>query len=330
MKDETVQAEPEVKSGPGTRLAAAREAAGKTATEIAERLNLRPAVIEAIDADDYQSLPSATFVRGYLRAYARDVGLPESEIMTAFEEYGDAKSASSNMQSFSRRTSNERSDSRVMWLTYLIVLVLIGFVVLWWWQKNQDQALRLQTMPQATEVSEALNQPSQPKNSTLAQPEPEIEPVSQTALEQMPAAELEPVTDESEAESSQAEQFAPPAQAEAEIIEANESEVGELSAPAENQTAQANSQPNDTQQGNVIIRLAFAKDCWIKVEDANGRVVAEGVKTPARDIEFAGVPPFNAIFGAPDAVTVEYQGKPYSFVVEDAGRPLRLTIPETE
>ena len=48
--------------------------------DIAANLNLSSEIIEALEAGDYSSLPEWTFVRGYLTAYARLLGVAESTV----------------------------------------------------------------------------------------------------------------------------------------------------------------------------------------------------------------------------------------------------------
>ena len=49
--------------------------------EIADNLNLSSEIIGALEAGDYSSLPEWTFVRGYLTAYARLLGVAEGTVV---------------------------------------------------------------------------------------------------------------------------------------------------------------------------------------------------------------------------------------------------------
>src|SRR5690554_3881501 len=72
---------PEPQATAGERLRKAREAAGLTVAEVAERQHLRPAVIKAIESGDYRQIDSELFLKGYVRTYAGQVGLdPDSVI----------------------------------------------------------------------------------------------------------------------------------------------------------------------------------------------------------------------------------------------------------
>ncbi len=143
MTDETEQVT--AVPSPGEMLAAARKSAGLTTKQIAERLNLKEQVIKAIEADAFEQLPNSTFVKGYLKNYAKLVQVSCQDVLHRYGEIAGAPVTNVNMQSFSKRTARERTNSRIMWLTYLIILILIGFVILWWWQKTQreDKLLEL-------------------------------------------------------------------------------------------------------------------------------------------------------------------------------------------
>jgi cytoskeleton protein RodZ len=73
----------------GARLAAAREARKLDIGRVARELKLDVAVIEALENDDSTALPAPIFVKGYLRSYARLVGLPEEELLRIFALQAD-------------------------------------------------------------------------------------------------------------------------------------------------------------------------------------------------------------------------------------------------
>ena len=64
----------------GQELAFAREEKGMSQEQIADILNLTLANVIALENDDYESLPGWTYVSGYLRAYARLLGLDSDSL----------------------------------------------------------------------------------------------------------------------------------------------------------------------------------------------------------------------------------------------------------
>ncbi len=66
---------PETEATIGGALRAAREAAGLTLADVAERTKVRPGILTDIEADDHDRLPALTYTLGFVKAYARTVGL---------------------------------------------------------------------------------------------------------------------------------------------------------------------------------------------------------------------------------------------------------------
>jgi cytoskeleton protein RodZ len=78
LEDEVVVAP---KRGSGSLLAAARKQQNKTVKEIAHELNLSVTQIRTIELDQSEGLPEPTYVRGYIRSYARLLGLNVDEVL---------------------------------------------------------------------------------------------------------------------------------------------------------------------------------------------------------------------------------------------------------
>jgi len=76
---------------PGIRLQTRRLKNEWSVEDVAADLNLRIEVIVALEADDYSKLPERTYVRGYLRAYARLLGIREEEVLDELPEIQRAR-----------------------------------------------------------------------------------------------------------------------------------------------------------------------------------------------------------------------------------------------
>lgn len=74
--------------GPGMRLQEARVKLGLSVEDVAQRLCLRTQVIESLESDHYGDFAGLVFTRGYLKAYARLVGLDAKNIMEIFNNLG--------------------------------------------------------------------------------------------------------------------------------------------------------------------------------------------------------------------------------------------------
>ena len=62
---------PQPAISPGQLLAERRQEWGLSVQEVAANLNLGIDTIEALESEDYGSLPGSTFVKGYMRSYAK-------------------------------------------------------------------------------------------------------------------------------------------------------------------------------------------------------------------------------------------------------------------
>ncbi len=80
----THESDSSTECGPGERLRAARETAGLSVAEVAEELQLLQSFVRALEQNSYERIRGDTFVRGYLRNYARLLGLDPQEIVDAY------------------------------------------------------------------------------------------------------------------------------------------------------------------------------------------------------------------------------------------------------
>ena len=74
----------------GTLLKNQREALGLTQKQISDRLKLRISLIQQIEENQFESDQVATFMRGYIRSYAKYVNLDEKVVLNALRHSGDA------------------------------------------------------------------------------------------------------------------------------------------------------------------------------------------------------------------------------------------------
>lgn len=70
----------------GARLRSARKARALTIEQVGERLHLEESMLRAIEDDRYEALGAPVFVRGYLKAYAGLLGLPEQSVLDAYRQ----------------------------------------------------------------------------------------------------------------------------------------------------------------------------------------------------------------------------------------------------
>lgn len=124
--------------GIGERLRAAREAMNLSEKEAAARMHLNVKFIEIMENEDFENGPPATFMRGYLRSYARMINISQKEINDAIEELGMNVPSATSLSPTMQTLPTISLDRYVRFITYLIVFVLIALVGIWWSSRTND------------------------------------------------------------------------------------------------------------------------------------------------------------------------------------------------
>jgi len=76
----------------GVRLFEARIKKGCTLEEVSKATKIRLSFLAAIEKGEYKKLPSGTYAHGFVKNYARFLGLPENELIALFKrEYDEEK-----------------------------------------------------------------------------------------------------------------------------------------------------------------------------------------------------------------------------------------------
>lgn len=118
----------------GSKLARAREAQDMSVADVARALRLGVKQVEALEANDYDKLPGRTFVRGFVRNYARLVSLdPDRLVAEYFPVQQEAETQYIQVPSQQISFSEHHSKPWLKWLATSFVLVaLISWGVLVW------------------------------------------------------------------------------------------------------------------------------------------------------------------------------------------------------
>ena len=116
---------------PGERLRRAREEKGLSQEEACKHLRLSTSYMRALEQDDYERLPEAPFIKGYLRNYARFLGLPAEELARQFQQRVDEMRQDERERE--QAALDEAPSNREWRLPALAVLVVVLLVAVGWW-----------------------------------------------------------------------------------------------------------------------------------------------------------------------------------------------------
>ena len=121
------------KQSAGEILREARERAGLSRQELAAQLKLSVRIVESLEQENYDALPSTVFVRGYLASFARQLNLDADKLLDAFCQNLSEENRTAVPPDAIMATEALRKDRFVRrWGTWLIFVVLIGLLLVWW------------------------------------------------------------------------------------------------------------------------------------------------------------------------------------------------------
>jgi cytoskeleton protein RodZ len=117
----------------GERFRAAREARGLSLSDVAEQIRIRSVYLAAIEDDNWNAIGAPVYVRGFLRTYARFLGLDPEEVVADFNAEPHAPPPQQPAESSALRSERARTrggaSSFVIWIAAGVAVLLIAFVV---------------------------------------------------------------------------------------------------------------------------------------------------------------------------------------------------------
>ncbi|KJF90518.1 cytoskeleton protein RodZ [Photobacterium leiognathi] len=320
---------------PGDVLRQAREQLGYSQKDIANRLRLRLSVIDDIENNRFEQAQLATFTRGYVRSYAKYVGLEENVVLALLDKCGHSKPNAQEMQSFSRRTKREAHDSRIMGLTWILAAVFVGVTAIWWWQNihldqntnslniiaDQNVAHEKQVQGEDSTILTTLTNDDATISATKpATVDTNVDHSATTDTTAQPAEATATTPTATESTTSSTAQTTASASASGTATPADSSNAPAKTAEAATATTEQNA---DAPQ----LQLAFSADCWIDVRDATGKRLDSGVKKAGQVLDLAGKAPFRVRLGAPGAVKINIKGQPFDLSRYPSSKPVTLKLP---
>ncbi len=272
--------------GPGHMLAEAREVAGLSIEEVAKELRLEPRLIAALENDDIVHLPEPTYVRGYIRAYSRMLGIDADLLLKRYGTMGHEDPEWEVPEQAKHEVAQGRSQKP---FTIIMVVIIVGLLVNWLMTNGEDEAGIDEAV--VSELTTAL----EPEPVTPEAEKPREETVSAIELEYA-VSEPGPVSESQEIADADAQDGL----GQPEAAEAAEPVVTELETPAA---------PPIEEDDRISI--SFTADSWVQIFDANGTQTLRGLFRKGDRKEVTGKAPFTVFLGYTPGVTLDFNGEPY-------------------
>ncbi|SCC94627.1 conserved hypothetical protein [Thiomonas sp. X19] len=291
----------------GGMLRAAREAAGKSASELATQLKVSSDKILALEAGDWERLPDTAFARGLLRAASKALKADTEAIMQVLPPLPHAKTiptrptATSSGKPVPAAPAGGGHGARKLWWLAVAGLVIAALLVFF--------------LPHAEDLAKWLPQtmPAKPASAVLAQASssPVLPSATPSIMAKMPSANPLAIASASAA--------AAPA--------ATDSGAGSRQFP---QPAAASSSPVAAAAGPAL-SIQAAAESWVQVTSSQGTVLFSGLVAAAGQQSIALSQqdfPLQLVVGNAAQTQVSLDGKPVDLTPRTNNNVARLTIPK--
>jgi cytoskeleton protein RodZ len=285
----------------GQALRAAREHAGLSLNEVADRLKLSLRQLDAIERDDFEALPGPTFVRGFVRNYARFLEIDPAPLMEALDVHfpSAVKDVVNLSRDESSQVSTDESDDEGngnKWLVLSLVGIVAAASAVWIFGHSNDQ------QPDVTPV---IGQQTASDLAMAASAPPILASAPVVAVAKVASAAVASAPHAVDASAAAAKALA------AKVLAAKLLAAKTLAAKAAS-AAVAKPAAAALGEGSGKLTVSVSESAWVAVVDAQGNKLVFSTVEPGSPREVTGVPPFKVRVGNAAKVTMSYNGQAVS------------------
>jgi cytoskeleton protein RodZ len=274
----------------GELLIRAREKLSLSQKDIATRLNLKEEYIVALDADDFDKLPAPTYVRGYIRSYARVVNLNADSLINLYE--GIAEAPPEILPDVKPVVQASSRDKPVKAMTYLVTFTLVFLLIAWWQGQNIVNpgffSFNMKTS-EGGRYPGGFTYTYDVVNHAEILEVSDLDELEQDKLTNMKIVDLDEFDDTESDDILSVEDSL--------ILNAKTS----LTTPAN---------PN-APTGSDTLKLELTAESWVEVFDASGERLYRALAKPGEIISITGTAPLSVKLGNARAVSVNFNGNAF-------------------
>ncbi|MBI3221728.1 MAG: DUF4115 domain-containing protein [Nitrosomonadales bacterium] len=285
----------------GRRLREARESLGLSVAEVADQTKFAVRQIEALEADDFEHLPEMTFVRGFVRSYAKLLHLDAEALFALLPRTSMAPQplvSSSVGVPFPTAQSGQRIN--LVWLggALLLAVLIVAFVV---WQYTRPVA---NNEPAKVETPLALPEEVQAMGAAPAQTAV-AEPVAPSPVAAQPAAPATVPVSKS----------------------ASPAPASPTASAAGNAAANPAVTPSDAGKPSAL-RLVFDEESWTEIRNRDDKIISSQVNPRGSELKLDGRAPFSLVIGHAASVHLYRRDKPVDLTpyINSSSEVARLTV----
>jgi len=274
----------------GERLQREREMRGITLEEMSESTKISSRCLRALETEEFDKLPGGIFNKGFVRAYARHVGIDEDQAVADFiAASGGEKDQPLPDPPVPRAVVlGQRAEEHANWRAFALLILLLGTGVVAAWKLGPSAVHKLAAVVTARVSSGQTSQTSQ------------IEPVA-TAPQSEPEAAAPPPPPVVESAPRK-----PPARAKSVTVAERES----VPAPASQAAPQpVVAPPAPAPDATFVVQVRATQDSWVQIV-ADGKLMTEGVLVPPAEKRVRAAKEVVIKTGNAAGVEVSLNGRP--------------------
>ena len=336
---------------PGRRLRVQRQSRGLAIERIASQLHLKPEIIEALEQDRFDLLPDPVFITGYLRNYARMLGLDPTPLIAAYQTHAGTPKSFEPARPI---PGSDRESGGTRILVRIVSLALAAAVVAMialWWHDRPELASELgvdMTDPDPLVIdaegsggSEGVDTPApeigEETPEAVSEPPP-TDGIATTMTSEPPIAEpseVDPDRPGTRLDSPASMTDSAPGLSPEPVTEPTADPLAETTSgpiqtaattDADTPTPAAEPTTAATATTTKGIVLEFTGPSWLEIRDAAGqRLVAGEMKAGDRQ-EVTGQAPFRITVGRVNNSSMTVDGKPFDLEGRSRGNVARFSF----
>ena len=294
MSDISTQTEnSKIQQTPGELLKQAREKLGLAQKDIAAQLNLQIETIDAVEKNDRDRLPVATYARGYIRSYARLVKI-DADMLIRLYDHSSAP-LPEIIPNIKKPAQASSRDKPVRAISYLITFILALLLLAWLQSKYIVGRNTGGGKPDTTASGDTIGQHAVPGPSNqVPGPAAPASTETRSAPESLSLSLPEGAT-------------VTPGNAMSETNSPDQSTI-DTTLPDTINPVQT---PMNNITGESRLELVLKHDSWIEVYDANKTKKYLGLARTGDEINLTGTAPFSVLLGYASGVAVRYNDEPF-------------------
>lgn len=285
----------------GERLRSAREASGWAIAEVALKLKLSPDQIAALESDELSRMHCNAIARGFIRNYARLLGLDAAELMDALDQSLTSRQNAIAVPGGMNVPvpDGELAHSRNYFWIVASFLLLFAVVATYLFLPSDFVQTILSSKEKFGETTVRAKTSENRTASEVASPSTSATPGASAGAISAPVI------------------IAPGTTVPSVASTAVDNSITSVSARAAEDSADA--------EDNVL-KFSFSQSSWVEVKDRNGKVIFSRLNPPDSQREVKGQPPFALLIGNASNVSLVYRGKPVDLSKRSKDDVARVTL----